>query len=377
MKDISQSGYVWAEPGPYEIRPRSRRPVRLVPVRLFVVLLPVLLFSGLFFGGSYLVSPEARVTVQPGIGLATVDQRPVALIPYQRSGSRGMFQLLTQDMFQARLAAVDLGTGEVRWDTQLSDGLVWQAEFLAAGARLAYFATDGGLVVLDLADGRVVAGDGEVPGLPQVVASRAAYGYDAAHRAVVALAEGGLRTLALDSDTATPAPPEVEAAWAGRLTAKPAPPRSESARAGDQAGIGGGESVLLRERAQPALELLRRFPDGRTAPVLTLPSHEAEILLAGEKTAAGAGAGLVVLKHARGVTSRAAALSVVSLRGKQVTASVPIGTGPARAIELPTRHVLVLARAEDDHSEGVALVGPDGRLTWLAVGQQDFFGNPR
>ena len=111
---------------PYE----TGRTVRF-RVPLLLPLLPLVLFAALFFGGSYALSPEPEVEMQAGFAFAEVDGRDVVLAPYSRHGVRGMFQMMTQDLFQVRLAATDPASGEVLWDTQLSDGLAWEASVLA------------------------------------------------------------------------------------------------------------------------------------------------------------------------------------------------------------------------------------------------------
>src|SRR6187551_2051107 len=84
---------------PYEM-PRPARRRRKGPILL---LLPFLLFGALFFGFSYLVTPEPDVEVKPGVGFAAVNGRQAVLVPYERHGARGMFQLMVRDMFQVRL----------------------------------------------------------------------------------------------------------------------------------------------------------------------------------------------------------------------------------------------------------------------------------
>ncbi|MGW0519655.1 PA2928 family protein [Crossiella sp. NPDC003009] len=392
MKDPSQTGYVWAEPGPYEVRRKPRSPLRFQLPRV-VVAAPLAFVLFMVFGFSYLVSPEPDVTLKPGAGFATVGGAEVALVPYQRSGKRGLVQMITQDMFQARLAAVELATGRALWDVQLSDRLSWPVRVLAAGERMAYVSTDEGLVILDLGSGKIEVRGGLVPGLSRPVHSRSAYGYDRRHRALVAVdADGSLRTIALDAATATPAAPEVAAAWAGKLSAQRSSTSATTASA-TEALLPGREIVQLRARgAAPGRTLVRRSPDGRTGAVGETVFHEAQLPLTpppGEAepegfptgprpdAAAGGSAGFVVVHHNKDVNARDRALSVVSLETGQVTATLPVGGGQARALTSPEHRTLLYVRAGDhDTGEGLFVVGLDGRITVAEFGRLDFFGNP-
>lgn len=67
------------------------------------------------FGISYGAMSAPAIRVLPGITYAD----GVFQVPYERSGNRGLFQLLTQDSEQVRMASVDAATGEVRSDTRL------------------------------------------------------------------------------------------------------------------------------------------------------------------------------------------------------------------------------------------------------------------
>lgn len=388
MNDTSQSGYVWAPPGPYEVRRKPRRRHGFWP-RL---LIPVAVVAFMIFGVSYLATPEPDVTLQPGAGFATVSGKEIALQPYQRSGARGMFQMITQDMFQVRLAATELETGRVLWDVQLSDELIWQAKVLASGTWNTYVATDGGLVIMDLASGQVLARDHDILGLARPVTSRSAYGYDASIRAVVAMdADGGLHAIALDTITAIPEPPAVARAWNGKLSAG----RSTNTAGGSTATEGvlpGGDTVQLRPRDNaPGMSLVRRAGNSST-PISQAVFHEAQILLtpppgaaqpegfpAGDRPtgAAGGAAGLVAVQHNRDINSRFRALSVVSLENGQVIATLPIGADPARALTSPGNRTVIHVRTADEHTgEGLVVIGLDGRATWAEVGRTDYFGNP-
>lgn len=339
---------------PYE-SPRPRR--RRFPV-LFVV--PFLLFGFLFFGVSYLAFPEPDVEVQAGVGVATIDGREVVLVPYARHGSRGMFQLIARDMFQVRLAAADPGTGEVLWDTQLSDELIWEATVLAAGERYVYLATDSGLAVLDVRDGSAV----EVSG-SSFVTARSAYGYDAENRLVMALnTQGAVLAIRLDALNAAPAEPQAAAAWAQTLSADRHIASSPSATAAE-ATLGTGERLKLRQHALGSV-LVRIAANGQETPVGGTVFHRAALVIDGP---AAAGGKYALIKHTAGVNDTSNVLSVVSLDTGSVTGSVPVDSDPDRAIALPNGITAVVT-----HS-GFITVNADGHVTALPIGDTDFFGN--
>ncbi|MBB5958010.1 hypothetical protein FHS29_004618 [Saccharothrix tamanrassetensis] len=348
---------------PYDT-PRFRR---RLPIML---LLPFVLFAALFFGGSYLISPEPDIEVQPDIGFASVGERDVLLVPYERHGPRGMFQLMFQDMFQVRLAAVDTATGDVLWDSRLSDDLIWEASVLASGERYTYLATDSGLVVLDLADGSTVAEGKGVEGLGDgFVAARWAYRYDPDSRRVMAMSgTGGVLAIALDSATATPADPQTSAVWASALSERERadiPPGTKPA-----AGVRDGQ-VALRERpgGAPGQVLVRTAPGGEQSQVGDLAFHGAGLVVDGT-AAAGHSSDHVLVVHSRNVNDKDRSISAVSLATGAVTGSVPIDSHTFSR---------TATRADGTTAVGVGstvvLMAPDGRLTARPVGASDFFGN--
>ncbi|GAA0642704.1 hypothetical protein GCM10010174_76730 [Kutzneria viridogrisea] len=350
---------------------RTQKPSIRRRAGLSLLLLPPLLFCFLFFGLSYLVAPEPDITVQTGIGSATVDGRDLVLVPYERHGPRGMFQLMTEDMFQVRLAATDPATGKVRWDTQLSDRLVWEATVLAAGQRYAYLATDSGLAIVDIRDGSIAArGDG-VAGLGgSFVAKRSAYGYDARRHRVVAMNADGT-ILAIPLDTLVAKPTEEDATtWASTLAPDRARITSPGATA-SQATLGSGERVEVRARpaGAPGRVLVRVTADGRAIPIGGAVFQQAAVVVDGPR-AVGDGAGSVLVAHNRSVNDTGAALSAVSLATGAVTGSLTVDSAPAKAIALPGGGTVLATR------ETLVVLGADGHLTASRIGATDFFGNP-
>lgn len=240
-------------------------------------------FGLLFFGGSYLVSPDPSVETQVvGVGFASVGGDEVALVPYERSGSKGMFEIMTQPMFQVRLAAVDLATGHRIWDVKLSDGLVWGAGVLAAGTQYAYLASADGLIIVKLSDGSIVARDSHIEGLgDSYIAAYGAYGFDAERQVVVAMsADGDIRSIPLDSLTAAPADAATTSLWAGRLTDGSSPPFPPTSTA-TEAVLSGTDTIALQPVTTGAIAstLVRVSAAGTTTPLGDTRFLDAEIVL--------------------------------------------------------------------------------------------------
>ncbi|MCE6996735.1 hypothetical protein LZG04_18270 [Saccharothrix sp. S26] len=353
---------------PYETPPPPRR--RVLPL----LLAPLVLFALLFFGGSYAISPEPDVEMQPGFAFAEVDGRDVVLAPYARHGVRGMFQMMTQDLFQVRLAATDPATGEVLWDTQLSDRLIWEASVLAAGRRYAYLATDSGLVVVALADGSVIAEGAGVEGLGDAFAAvRTAYAYDPdGHRVMAMTATGGVVAIGLDEVAATPVDAATAAAWSGRLSVQRGPGAPTSATGVEALLNSGVERVALRQAPDgtPGSVLVRVTADGREVPVGATAFQGARLVVDGV-TAVAAATGHVLVEHQRSVNDQGLALSLVSLATGQVTATLAVDSRVDRALVGPDGVTALAA------GELLAAARGDGQVVPLGIGLADFFGSHR
>ncbi|PPK67218.1 PA2928 family protein [Actinokineospora auranticolor] len=353
---------------------RARRRLRLP----LVLGTPIVAFGALFFGVSYAASPEPDVDIEPGIALATVDGREVVLVPYGRHGARGMFQLMTKDMFQARVAATDAATGEVLWDKQVSDALIWDATVLATGDKYAYLTTDTGLLVFDVHTGDIVAkGDG-VEGLGSAfIAAPSAYGYDAENRRVMAMtAAGAVVAIPLDNPVAAPVDPATADAWTTRLAAN-GRGRSTPRISASEAALGGGVTVEARERPNgaPGKVLVRVGEDGTETPVGNTVFFDGSLVVGpapsdGTAPAVGAGSGYVLVRHDRSVNDGGTALSAVSLDSGAVTSTLPLGSNPT-AVDTGADGTVVVSTGDS-----LAVLTTGGKLTELTVGATDFFGSP-
>jgi hypothetical protein len=354
-------------PGPPQVVRGRRRPP--FPVLL---LAPFVLFALLFFGGSYAIAPEPDVEVQPGVAVTEAGGRTVLLAPYRRDGVRGMVQMMTQDLFQVRLAALDVATGDVLWDIQLADELAWEASVVAAGHRYAYLTTPAGPVVVALSDGTVVARGAGVEGLgDRFLATPAAYAYDAAGRRVLALTSAGaVLAIPLDQSVATPVDAATAAAWSARLSAEQHATATAEVAAAEAVLAGSRERVALRDLPVDGLgqELVRITADGRLVPVGGTAFHAAHLVVA-DGVAAG-GTGRVLVGHERSVNDDRNALSLVSLTNGQVIGALDLVHSPERAVVGPDGTTVVAAR------DVLAVVRADGRLTRADIGATDFFGSP-
>lgn len=349
-------------PGPPVVHATVRRRRSLI----VMLLLPFLVFGLAFFGGSYAIAPEPDIEVLPGFAFVDTD---VLLVPYERHGARGMFQTMTQDLFQVRLAAVDTATGETLWDTQLSDQLVWAASVLAGGRQYAYVATDSGLAIVGMADGAVVAEGAGVAGLGEAyLAARSAYAYDPAGRRVMAMnAAGDVLAIPLDQTKAAPVDAQTAAAWSGRLSAEPEGLPEATAQ---EAQTPGGERIVLRELPFAGLgkELVRVTADGRPIAVGGTAFQGAGLVVAGG-VAVGGASGHALVQHLRSINETGLALSMVLLDNNQVTTTLLV------------EHAVVHAVIGQDGTAAVA-TGPDlvlardGQLTRVDVGATNFFGSP-
>lgn len=390
----------------HPLTPKRRR--RGVLGMVGLMWLPGLVIGAVAIVAEHQTAPEPDIALRSGIGFAHHDGTDLALVPYDRNGSGGLIAQFQHDVFEVRIAAVDLATGDTAWDVQLSDELAWRTAVVAAGEEYAYLASDDGLMILGLADGGVVTEAGEVPGLEGSQAvSGAAYGFDAARGAVVALdVDGGVHTIALDALEAVPADADTAATWSGVLFAEGSVP-DIGGMTGSTALLADGESsVRLEPHADGALGagLVLDGPEGERAlgtrvfygagivldQTLLVSAFTAEIdvdaliegfmedaAAAGQDlwtglgtTAAGAGSGHVLVEHQPDPAAEAYALHVIDLGTGQVTASVETGSRLGRTLTAPTGHTVSIAAPEGSHWLGdLVIVAPEGSIDRVEIGR--------
>lgn len=379
-------------------------------------LLPMMLLLALGIGatsiiGEHLTAPEPDVVLRTGLAFSADG---LVLVPYDRNGSGGLIAEATAGMFAARLAAVDLASGETRWDVQLEDELAWDAAVVAAGVEYAYVATEEGLQIRDLDDGSLVTAGGAVPGLESAGPGTAAYGFDPAAGAVVALdVDGGLHTIDLDGLEAAPAGETVTEAWTGRLSAEGTLPeiggmtsteasvseertlRVEPTAEDSLGGVlvieghgiegRGGRRVLGTRTYYGAGIVLDHTAaaapgeidvDGLVQDILEDPAAAVDLALPAN-AAAGATTGHALVEHRPDPGAEGFALTVIDLKTGRETASVATADHLGRSLTGPGGHTVVLTTAADGAwlSE-LVIVAPDGSIDRVDFGDLDLLGRP-
>jgi hypothetical protein len=389
-------------------------------------LLPMMLLLALGIGatsiiGEHLTAPEPDVVLGTGLAFSADG---LVLVPYDRNGSGGLVAEATAGMFAARLAAVDLASGETRWDVRLADELAWDAAVVAAGVEYAYVATEDGLQIRDLDDGSLVTAGGAVPGLESAGPGTAAYGFDPAAGAVVALdVDGGLHTIDLDGLEAAPAGEAVTEAWTGRLSAEGTLPEiggmtSTEASVGEDRtlrveptaedslggvlvieghgieGRGGrrvlgtrayyGAGIVLDHTAAAAvgeiavgeIDVGEIDVDGLIRDILEDPAAAVDLALP-DNAAAGATTGHALVEHRPDPGAEGFALTVIDLKTGRATASVATADHLGRSLTGPGGHTVVLTTAADGAwlSE-LVIVAPDGSIDRVDFGDLDLLGRP-
>lgn len=345
------------------------------------------------------------------VGYATISGHPAVLAAYGRVGGAGT-PFGVGDHWQERLAAVSLRTGDLLWDVQLHGKSGWDRAVLAVADGLAYVATDYGLSIVAVENGRIVAQNDQIPGLGNDYAKAyTAYHVDPRTRAVVTLTQSGdVVEIPLGTTEAAPAPVAVADTWRDTLIADSAPMRDATFEMIDvdpaatpkrMALPDGGAVRLSRETGV----LIREWPDGRSDVLtriddLTRPELVYEIvrtpaaLATAEQLAEGTG---MFTKHHSAASPLGTVSGVVLVRGDDPNAAgreslrlIDVGSGETvaavadlndikRATATPDGQILVIATPAFDASDGnrLILLRPDGRVVSTEVGLTDFWGRPR
>lgn len=381
--------------------PPPGRHHRRLGIGLLSWLSPVLGICAMVVVLPYLTGSGPDVEVQSGSGFAEIDGREVALVPYDRNGSSDLWS----DMFQLRLAAVDLASGEEVWDTQLADALAMDAKVLVAGEEYVYVTSGDGLFVVDLADGDVVAAEDEIDGLGEAyLAAYSAYGYDEAAESVIVLdRDGGIRTIPLDFLTASRADDGLARTWSQRLNPDGHGPTTftnekEGLLAPDKvvrlSPVGSGEGVGLNivthdgdvtrlgEQVFYDAAIVIDESDvygGRSAEIT--PTRDwAELTSNSVDTDTGVVAGhtadLVVVRHKKSDASDAVELSVVSLRTGEVLITETSAGEPGGAVSRADGTTLlpISGTTEVFSPDHLAVIDPTGDVDVHEIGDTSPFG---
>lgn len=311
----------------------------------FIVTLPVLVI-------------DDHTTPSTDIGVATIEGREVAIVPYELSGPGGLFDAARyiESETTVRITAVDLDTGDELWDTSIwSDyPALDSAGVVAVGSRYAYLAGDKGLVVVELESGAVVTRDDGIAGLGGAyLAARTAYAFDPVENAIVTLTSAGdVLAIPLDDTAARPARPAVVSRWRDKLNLDD-----------DRKLFSGSESVeTLRSITEPDgnLVLPKEFGDRRSGRFVAAPDAP--------DTPVGVDSGFVVtaVDEHQGYT-----LSVSDRRTFETRGSYRSTASIRQVVRTPTGRVLMLTTTDNI---GVLVVATADGLDAYPIGEKNFLG---
>ncbi|MGE2719356.1 PA2928 family protein [Mycolicibacterium celeriflavum] len=346
------------------------------------------------------------------VGYATVGGHPAVLAAYGRIGGAGSAPFGGGDHWQERLAAVSLRTGDLLWDVQLHGKSGWDRAVLVVADGLAYVATDYGLSIVAVEDGRIVAQNDHIRGLDNDYAQAyTAYHVDPRRRAVIALTQtGDIVEIPLGTTEAAPAPAAVADAWRATLIADSAPmrdatfnlidvdpaatPKRMALPDGGAIRLSRETGVLIRERPDGHSDVLTHIHD-MTGPELIYEIVRTPAALAtAEQLAEGTG---MFTKHHSAAAPLGTVSGVVLVRGDDPNAAgreslrlIDVGSGETvavvadlndikRATATPDGHILVIATPAFDAASDNRLIvlRPDGRVVSTDIGLTDFWGRTR
>lgn len=341
-----------------------------------------LIFAGLSFGVSALIMKDhATIDAQPTATLASIDGTEALVVPYQRQGSAGMWQLANSDMFQIRLAAVGLADGDLLWDVQLTDDLIGAVAVLAADEAMVYVTTDSGLMILDVADGSEVASGADIEGLgDRAVLDAGAYGYDPVDNVIVVIDTlGALLEIPVGSATAAPADAAVAERWAGTLhpdgTLWMSITNGYITTTNQWVGADGFAVTLTEiEAAVKRSRLDVTLPDGTVVAGPELVG--AEIVVDGPSAmVAGLPSGLVVVEHKESINGPDTTLSVFSATTGKAVGTIP-GAGSVLRVLTDEDGRTILVIGDSGPEATIVVLDQSGIATTAQIGHMNIFGSP-
>ncbi|GAA1119678.1 PA2928 family protein [Nocardiopsis composta] len=188
-------------------RPLWRRAASLAPF-LAGGLLLLLMFG---VPGFIVNTSHSEIGAEAAFG--TADGREVLVIGYEDTGFSGLWMLAGETSGE-RVAAVDVQTGEVVWDSGLSDAS-WIPEVIAAGDAYAYVRSANGLAIVSMENGETVVEGEDIVGLGEGhLDDEDAYLYDPERHSVIAVTAGGaVKEIPVDEVSAAEAGPAVRDTW--------------------------------------------------------------------------------------------------------------------------------------------------------------------
>ncbi|CAM3503874.1 PA2928 family protein [Occultella aeris] len=377
--------------------PRRRRRFRF---GWLGALLPILFVGFMVLGVPRIAMSSTSSSELLPVGAFTqVDGRDVVLMPY---GADGVW--IWDDVFQIRLAAVDVVAGEPIWDVQLNEDLIGAAGVIAAGSQYLYVVTDYGLEIRSVADGHRVAGPDDIEGLgADYLAAYGAYAYDPNLNAVVMITSlGEFRTLPVDGVTATPSDAPTVNAWQSSLFADSSgawmyldsdwDETTDSVVIGDNRfdygplspGVPGG--IVRLTGPDGTVELPGPIYNGefllevtKTPAGLLSPEQREQMSTSGDQSylghsPAGAAGGFVLLQSTVTANGDEYRLDVLDAATGEVVGSMPMGEEATRVMTAPGGTIVVVASSDDIYADSFVLIAPDGTVSLVEVGVPDLLG---
>ncbi|MBZ2197111.1 PA2928 family protein [Occultella gossypii] len=379
------------------VTPRRRRRFRF---GWLGALLPILFVAFMVLGVPRIAMSSTSSSELLPVGAFTqVDGRDVVLMPYEADGV-----WIWDDVFQIRLAAVDVVAGEPIWDVQLNEDLIGAAGVIAAGSQYLYVVTDYGLEIRSVADGHRVAGPDDIDGLgADYIASYGAYGYDANLNAIVLITSlGEYRTLPVDGVTATPSDAPTVNAWQSSLFADSSGAwmyldsdwneTTDSVIVGENRfdygplspGVPGG--IVRLTGPNGTVELPGPVYNGafllevtKTPAGLLSPEQRAQMSTSSDQSylsyaPAGGAGGFVLLQSTETANGSEYRLDVLDAATGEVVGSTPMGDEATRVMTAPGGTTVVVASSEEFYADSFVLIAPDGTVRLVEVGVPDLLG---
>ncbi|WP_154796350.1 PA2928 family protein [Occultella kanbiaonis] len=379
------------------VTPRRRRRFRF---GWLGALLPILFVGFMVIGLPRIAMSSTSSNELLPVGAFTqVNGRDVVLMPYEADGI-----WIWDDVFQIRLAAVDVVAGEPIWDVQLNEDLIGAAGVIAAGSQYLYVVTDYGLEIRSVADAHREAGPDDIEGLgADYLAAYAAYGYDRNLNAIIILTSlGEYRTLPVDSLTATPSDAPTINAWQFSVFADSSgswmyldsdwDDTTDSAVVGESRfdygplspGVPGGTVRLTGPSG--TVELPGPIYNGefllevtKTPAGLLSPEQREQMPTSSDRSylsyaPAGAPGGLVLLQSTVTANGDEYRLDVLDAATGTVVGSTPMGERATRVMTAPGGTIVVVASNDDHYADSFVLIAPDGTVSLVEVGVPDLFG---
>lgn len=331
------------------------------PIPLICITAFLALVVGIF---AMVAATSGPANSEPAGTIATgrVDGRSIAVVAY-KADTIGHFDIFRIEAmgFSTQAEAFDLDTGERVWDTMLMTEFGGtDAEVLGMGSKYVYIRSATGLLILDAANGEIIARDAEIPGLgDDYIASFDAYGWDAPSQSVVLLdVNGAVRSIPADTLEAGQAPDEAVARWRGELNLGDDFPTAFSPdtweATGSRVALPGGEGI---------------------EPTWAVDGWNVDVLLDVDTGfAAGASYGFAVTQtnQPESPEDTTHVLQVGDLSSRKLLGTVATASDVFAVVDDGQGHVVMLANG-DDYRGRLVIATADG-IRSSVIGERGFFG---